>query len=70
MRQLIFGLALALSVAIVGTTLSGCVVREQRVAAGPGCQGGYWIAGHYGPRGRWHPGHWRCPGLVERIEID
>jgi hypothetical protein len=55
----------------VGTGLSGCVVRERTVAARPGtCPGGYWIEGHYGPRGRWHPGHWRCPGVVERIEID
>jgi hypothetical protein len=19
-----------------------------------------WVPGHYGPFGRWHPGHWRC----------
>jgi hypothetical protein len=55
----------------VGSGLSGCVVRERTVAARPGaCPGGVWIEGHYGPRGRWHPAHWRCPGVVERIEID
>jgi hypothetical protein len=51
--------------------ISGCVVRERTVASRPGrCPGGYWVEGHHGPRGRWHPGHWRCPGVVERIEID
>jgi hypothetical protein len=68
MRRFIAALGLALM--LVGT-LSGCVVREQRVATGPrGCPGGFWVEGHYGPRGRWHQGHWRCPGVVERIEID
>jgi hypothetical protein len=47
--------------------LGGCVVREVR---GPACAGGVWIAGHYGPRGRWHPGHWRCAGVVEVVEAD
>jgi hypothetical protein len=52
----VFGLMLAL-----GTAGAGCYVR-----ATPGhCPGGYWIEGHYGPRGRWHPGHWRCPGVIE-----
>jgi len=51
--------------------LSGCVVRERTVAARPGrCPGGYWVEGHRGPHGRWHEGHWRCPGVVERIEIE
>jgi len=31
----------------------------------PPCAGGVWVAGHYGPQGAWHPGHWRCPGVVE-----
>jgi len=67
MRLILAGL-LFLSAA---TGLSSCVVRERAVATGPGrCPGGAWIEGHYGPRGRWHPGHWRCPGVVERIEID
>ncbi len=39
------------------------------IALGPArpghCPGGYWVEGHYGPRGRWHPGHWRCPGVIE-----
>jgi hypothetical protein len=53
--------------------ISGCVVRERTVAARPGpgrCPGGYWVEGRYGRAGHWHPGHWRCPGVVERIEID
>ena len=51
--------------------ISGCVVRERTVASRPGrCPDGYWVEGHHGPRGHWHPGHWRCPGVVERIEID
>jgi hypothetical protein len=53
--------------------LTGCIVRERVVAERPvggGCPGGYYIEGHRGPHGRWHPGHWRCPGVVERIEID
>ena len=52
----ILGLAIAL-----GTLAEGCYVGPA-----PGhCPGGYWIEGHYGPRGRWHPGHWRCPGVIE-----
>lgn len=35
---------------LVAVMLSGCVVGP----AGPGC---YWVPGHYGPYGRWHPGH-------------
>jgi hypothetical protein len=50
--------------------LSGCVVRERTVARPGGCPGGYWVEGHRSQRGRWHPGHYRCPGQVERIEID
>ena len=64
---LVGGLGLA---ALLGAASPGCVVREQRVATGPHCPGGYWVDGHYGRHGRWHPGHWRCPGVVERIEID
>lgn len=67
MRLIVAGL-LFLSAA---TGLSSCVVRERAVATGPGrCPGGVWIEGHHGRSGRWHPGHWRCPGVVERIEID
>ncbi len=67
MRKLF--VALGLTVATMGISAASCVVRETRVAH-HGCAGGVWIDGHYGPRGRWHPGHWRCPGVVERIEID
>jgi hypothetical protein len=67
MKRLISALGLA---AVLGTTLSACVVREQRVATGPRCRGGYWVEGHYGPHRHWHPGHWRCPDEIERIEIE
>ena len=69
MRRLMGALALA---TVLGGLSAGCYVSEERVAtAGPRhCPGGYWVQGHYGPRGRWHPGHWRCPGVVERIEIE
>lgn len=69
--RLMAGLALLVALPALGA--SGCVVRERRVAAYPQpapCRGGAWIEGHYGRRGRWHPGHWRCPGVVERVEID
>jgi hypothetical protein len=70
MRKLSWlGLVLGL---VMGSATVGCTVRETvvaRPAAAPGCRGGVWIQGHYGPRGRWWPGHWRCPGTVERIEI-
>jgi hypothetical protein len=46
---------------------SSCFVRERRA---PPCRGGVFVQGHYGPRGRWHPEHWRCPGQREVIEID
>jgi hypothetical protein len=64
--------ALGLLATLSAVGASGCMVREQRYAArpGPACRGGYWVEGHYGPRGRWHPAHWRCPGVVERVEID
>lgn len=69
MRPLLSILGLALALCTAG---SGCYVQEQpSVAYGPrGCPGGVWIAGHRGPRGRWHQGHWRCPGVIERIEIE
>jgi hypothetical protein len=47
--------AIVLAVAAVGA--SGCyteyVVRPTHCRA-------VWVPGHYGPWGRWHPGHWRC----------
>jgi hypothetical protein len=64
-------LCAAIAALFLAGAAAGCVVREQRVAEGPrGCRGGAWVDGHYGPRGRWHPGHWRCPGAVEEVEID
>jgi hypothetical protein len=54
----------SLGALLVGT-LSACVVREERVARPGPCRGGVWIEGHHGPGGRWHPAHWRCPGVVE-----
>lgn len=52
--------------ALATVALSGCVVHEREVVrAPPRCSGGVWIEGHYGPHGYWHPGHWRCPGVVE-----
>ncbi len=58
-RSLLLAFALAL-------TAGGCVVHE-RVAVRPvpaPCPGGVWIAGHYGPYGHWHPGHWQCPAMI------
>ena len=48
-------------------SVSSCYVRETRPG---GCPGGVWVEGHYGPRGRWHPAHWRCPGRPAVIEIE
>lgn len=42
-------LKLLVGALLVATTLAGCVV-----APAPGC---YWVPGHYGPYGGWHPGH-------------
>jgi len=58
-------LALLLIVSVVGCTVHTVVVERH-----PPCPGGVWIDGHYGPRGRWHPGHWRCPGVIEVVEVD
>jgi len=58
---------LVLSLCLASLTTAGCVVREERVVR-PGprpCPAGVWIEGHRGPRGRWHPAHWRCPGVIE-----
>ena len=52
--------AIGLAVAIGGVA-AGCYVGP-----GPGhCPGGYWIEQHYDRYGRWHRGHWRCPGVIE-----
>jgi hypothetical protein len=57
--------------ALVAIAASGCVVEERTVARPrPPCPGGWWVEGHYGPRGHWHGGHWRCPGVVEVVEVE
>ncbi len=56
-----------LALALVGAAASSCVVHETEVRHSP-CAGGVWIGGHYDAVGRWHPPHWRCPGVVEIIE--
>ena len=60
-------IALTFTVSLLALAQSSCVVRETR--RGP-CPEAVWIEGHYGPRGRWHPGHWRCPARPEPIEIE
>ena len=47
----------------LGGPRAGCVVHERVVAhpASP-CAGAVWIQGGYDHYGRWHSGHWRCPG--------
>jgi hypothetical protein len=50
--------------------LVSCRPRVVVVERRPECPGGVWIEGHRGPRGRWHPGHWRCPGVVEVVEVE
>jgi hypothetical protein len=58
MRRLVAVLGVAVALGLIA---DGCYVRTV-----PGhCPGGVWIEGHYGPRGRWHRGHWRCPGAIE-----
>lgn len=57
-------------VALASSALGSCMVRETVVAQPGRCRGGVWVQPHYGRHGRYHPGHWRCPGVVERIEID
>jgi len=58
MKRLLLAAVLVLTSAV---GVSGCVVREQRVAHPAGCRGGYWVDGHRGYHGEWYPGHWRCP---------
>ena len=58
---------LIITLLLLSLAQSSCFVRERR---GPPCRGGVLVAGHYGPRGRWHPEHWRCPGQREIIEIE
>jgi hypothetical protein len=54
---------------LVALALSGCVVETRTAVRPPPCPGGYWVEGHYGPYGYWHRGHWRCPGVVEVVEV-
>ena len=56
-----------LALGFVALVATSCVVRETRRAP---CSGGVWMDGHRGPRGRWHPGHWRCPGQPVIIEVE
>jgi hypothetical protein len=62
----------ALWLSAMALVLSGCVVRERVVVVRPAppCPGAVWMEGHYGPRGRWHPGHWRCTEGVEVVEVE
>ena len=50
---------------LAAVAFSGCVVEERTSARPAPCRGAVWVEGHYGPRGAWHPGHWRCPGVIE-----
>jgi hypothetical protein len=60
-----------LAVLAGSTLLTGCVVRPAVIRpvgavavvrpAAP-CPGGFFQPGYRGRWGRWHPGHWRCPG--------
>jgi hypothetical protein len=61
----------ALSLALAsGAVLASCVIRERTVERPRGCPGGFWVERHRGHHGRWERAHWRCPGVVERIEIE
>ena len=51
---------LFVAMVVAAGLLGGCVVRERVVAAAP-CPGAFWVEGHYGPHGHWHPAHWQCP---------
>jgi hypothetical protein len=64
------GLKKAIAMLLLLMPVVGCTVHTVVVERRAPCPGGVWIEGHYGPRGRWHPGHWRCPGVVEVVEID
>ena len=62
------------SVAVLGLSLllGGCVERVRVVDARPPvpCAGAVWIPGHTSQSGKFHPGHWRCPGVVEVVVVD
>jgi hypothetical protein len=46
-------LTLLLLLAAIALPLTSCVVAPERPYPGA-----YWVPGHYGPEGGWHPGHW------------
>jgi hypothetical protein len=52
--------------------VGGCVTQERVVERRPPppCAGAAWVPGHTGRSGNWHPGHWRCPGVVEVMVVD
>lgn len=63
-------LRVAFIMVLAGSAAASCVVRERVVARPGGCPGGVWVQPHHGRHGHYHPGHWRCPGVVERVVID
>jgi hypothetical protein len=71
-KSLLRTLAAVLCVTSLPVVASGCIVETRAYARPmrPACPGGIWIEGHYGRYGRWHPGHWRCPGVVEVVEVE
>jgi len=54
MRTWLRAIVLAL---VAGAGVGGCYTEY---AVRPGHCRAVWIPGHYGPWGRWRPGHWRC----------
>jgi hypothetical protein len=62
------------SVAAIGFAfiVGGCVEEHRTVERRPPppCAGGVWIPGHVGQSGNFHPGHWRCPGVIEVVVVD
>ena len=55
-----------LTLIVLGALLPGCIVRAP-VYRGPACGGGpaIWVREHYDRHGYFHPGHWRCPEVIE-----
>jgi len=54
MRQTLCAMLLAL---VAGASVGGCYTEYPYRPTG--CLA-VWVPGHYGPWGRWRPGHWRC----------
>ena len=63
LRQLLF-VVLAIFAAVLA---QGCIVREVRPARP--CANAVWVEGHYGPRGAWHPAHWKCAAAAHEVII-